>query len=360
MVDSKIDEIFEYIQSFSQEKTLITIGSGISAGEGISGMGPLAKYLLKSVQTGLDGLKIPDSDALDDWTTVKSALEDGMDLESSLSINDVSPVIEELIRSATYELIHPEDQYVFKEVFFDNRQLSLVPLLKQLTPTNSAPLTIITTNYDCLIEYACLSLGLKVDNLFYGEYIRKFSPEERGQRHLKPKWVASKKKNVFSTETDYVLLLKPHGSIDWFSRQGKGTYLLQPADFGIPDIITPGKGKWRLERREPFTSVYEMCNRAIDDASGYIFLGYGYNDEDLQDHYSHEENVRKPKLIVTMETNDQLNQLFQQSSECMLIQKKDNGAQIEWRRTNGVELKEFVEVPLWEIDYLARHVFQED
>ncbi|RXT56872.1 SIR2 family protein [Lacticaseibacillus chiayiensis] len=354
-----IDQIYEYIQQFGKERTLITIGSGISAGEGIPGMRELAKFLLSHVDqkiSELDGLESVD---LEGWNVVKNELKKGADLERALSVVEVSPVVEKLIVEFTYSLISSKDSEIFTQVFENKYHLNLYRLLKQYIPINSSPLTIITTNYDCLIEYAGLSLGLNIDNLFYGSYFRKFDPSRHDEQHQRLKRI---KKNsvVPAKDNNYILLLKPHGSIDWFSRQGGETYLIPHAVSGVPDIITPGKNKWRNERREPFNTIYAKCNEAIDDAINYLFLGYGYNDADLQDHYSHRDNRIKPKLIVTMELNPSLNDLFDKSPSCMLIVRSDAGSHISWKKDGEKICDMDWKEPLWQINSLAELAFRQD
>lgn len=353
------DRIYEYIQQFGEEKTLITIGSGISAGEGIPGMGKLAEFLLRDVEQKLIGQAGLTQEDLDGWNVIKGELQKGTDLESALSTEEISPEVEKLIIESTFSLIAENDTAIFKEVFEGRRQLNLRRLLSHYIPINSAPLTIITTNYDCLIEYTCLSLGINVDNLFYGGYFRIFNPSQHDVQHQRLKRVR-KTGLAAVTDNNYVLLLKPHGSIDWFSRQGEATYLFQHATTGIPDIITPGKTKWRNERREPFNTVYAKCNQAIDEAVGYLFLGYGYNDADLQDHYDLETNRIKPKLIVTMQASAQLEKLFNNSPNCMLIVQHHSGSHVSWKidgeRVCDADLKE----PIWQIDSLAKDVLHQD
>lgn len=358
-VGEGIDRVYEYIQQFGEEQTLITIGSGISAGEGIPGMGKLAEHLLVDVDQKLSNLQGLKSSDLEGWNTVKSELQKGTNLEGALSVKEVSPVVENLIIQSTYSLIAAKDSEIFSQVFENNRQLNLYRILRQYTPINNTPLTIITTNYDCLIEYTCLSLGINVDNLFYGNYFRKFDPDLYDEQHQQLKRV--KRNSIVAVkDNNYILLLKPHGSIDWFSKKGGGTYLFQHASTGTPDIITPGKNKWRNERREPFNTVYAKCNQAIDKAAGYLLLGYGYNDADLQDHYDHESNRIKPKLIATMQSNRQLNLLFDKSPNCMLIVQHESGSHVRWKQEGALVCDLDLKEPIWEIDALAKYVFRQD
>lgn len=115
-----IDRVYEYIQQFGEEQTLITIGSGISSGEGIPGMGKLADHLLTDVEqkmSALEGLKSTDFES---WDVVKSALRKGIDLERALSIQAISSVVENLIIQSTYSLIAAKDSEIFSRVFESN------------------------------------------------------------------------------------------------------------------------------------------------------------------------------------------------------------------------------------------------
>lgn len=356
---NKIDQIYEYVQQFGEERTLITIGSGISSGEGIPGMGKLADFLLSNVEQKISELNGLNSQDLMGWNVVKEELKKGTDLEGALTVGELSPIVEKLVIESTYSLISAKDSEIFTQVFENKQSLNLNRLLKQYIPINGSPLTIITTNYDCLIEYAGLSLGVNVDNLFYGSYFRKFDPTQYNEQHQRLKRI-NKRSVVPTKDNNHILLLKPHGSIDWFSRGEGDTYLIQHAISGIPDIITPGKNKWRNERREPFNTIYTKCNEAIDHAVNYLFLGYGYNDADLQDHYAHMDNLIKPKLIVTMESNSSLNQLFNKSPNCMLIVKSGDGSHVSWNQAGETVCDIDVKEPIWNIDSLAELAFHQD
>ncbi|MDK1725809.1 SIR2 family protein [Dellaglioa algida] len=352
MEDNITEDIYKYVQRFTDERTLITIGSGISSAEGIPGMNELAEELIKNVPKSL---LFKEDDSLK-WKKIELSLKEGTDLETSLSGERLNSNLDDIIKQVTYNYLKKYNEDLLQEVLTRAHKLKIESLLKKLTPRTTKELVVITTNYDCLIEYACAMLEIDVDTLFYGAYIKKFNPSLLRQQHMK--YTGNKSKSQKKINYNFVKLLKPHGSLDWHSLSPNSDNIIS-TELNSPEtveMITPGISKYIRERREPFNKVYNLCNEEIDNAGQYIFLGYGFNDKDLEDHYEHIENRNKPMLIITKDLTKNINELYSKRNTIMLIYSNESGSNIKYKQS-GEENKIHMDNNLWDIEILTKKIF---
>lgn len=95
-----------------------------------------------------------------------------------------------------------------------------------------------------------------------------------------------------------VQLLKPHGSLDWF--QSANGPIRHACDTDSPRlIITPGLNKFRNGYESPFDLHRDRANAAIDKASRFLIIGYGFNDDHLETHLKPLINSGKQTLLLT-------------------------------------------------------------
>lgn len=134
-------------------------------------------------------------------------------------------------------------------------------------------LNIVTTNYDRLAEYACDQGRIHHYTGFTHGFFRQLAPPTE--------ITSARRANIW----------KVHGSLDWFQSPLEDTVALSNNQ-GIPDnyqpqIVTPGTQKYQKTHLEPFRSIIKNADQAINEASSYLCIGYGFNDEHIQ-----------PKLMV--------------------------------------------------------------
>nr|WP_243633208.1 SIR2 family protein [Paenibacillus xerothermodurans] len=116
---------------------------------------------------------------------------------------------------------------------------------------------------------------------------------------------------LHSTETiQHLRIYKPHGSLSWF-RMPDGAIkkvssvpmhqLHNLSRAGItPVIVTPGMGKYLETHFEPYSNILAEMKRAIDRASGLVFVGFGFNDIHIQGNFlAALRNAAVPILIIT-------------------------------------------------------------
>lgn len=71
-------------------------------------------------------------------------------------------------------------------------------------------------------------------------------------------------------------------------------------DLAMPRlIITPGLNKFRNGYESPFDRHRERANQAIDHASRFLIIGYGFNDDHLETHLTPMIRRGTPTLLLT-------------------------------------------------------------
>jgi len=255
-------------QDYHKMAPVIILGSGASAAHGMSGMGALAKHLV--AYTEVSGLSATE---LKVWEKFCHFLSDGVDLESALHRVAASEDLTSRIVKATWTLISSEDIEIFKRSLQDNTMFPLSRLLQHMFRSSLKKVNIITTNYDRLAEYACDQSRIHHYTGFTHGFFRQLAATTE--------ITSARRANIW----------KVHGSLDWFKSPLEDTVALSNIH-GIPDnyepqIVTPGTQKYQKTHLEPFRSIINHADLAINEAGSYLCIGYGFNDEHIQ-----------PKLMV--------------------------------------------------------------
>ena len=250
-------------QDFYGKAPVIILGSGASAAHGMSGMWGLANHLIANTDTS--GLSEAELAA---WEKLCLVLKDGADLESALHQVAVSEKLTSRIIKATWLLINSEDVGIFQKSLNNNSMFPLSRLLEHMFKSSLKTVNIITTNYDRLAEYACDQGRLHHYTGFTHGFFRQLaSPNEIN---------SSRRVNIW----------KVHGSLEWFQSSLEDTVALVnihdiPQNYE-PQIVTPGGQKYQKTHLEPFRSIINNADVAINSANSYLCIGYGFNDEHIQ------------------------------------------------------------------------------
>lgn len=270
---------------------LVTIvGSGLSCAEGLPGMGSLATYLKSEIPKLVSGAEAAQ------WAELAVDIA-SMGLEAALLSKPPSPALETAIVGCSATFIAAAERQVVADVFAGTRTLRFTRLLKHLLKP-SIGIPVVTTNYDRLVEIAAEEAGLGADTLFVGGFAGALNETESGMSFCRE--VRLQGKIVRTRYQDRVIVLKPHGSLDWYHRAGKP--VRYAGDLDIPRlIITPGLNKFRNGYESPFDRHRERANGAIDRASRFLIVGYGFNDDHLETHLKPKIASGTPTLLLTFE-----------------------------------------------------------
>lgn len=309
------DEIKRNLQDHFTDGLVVVVGSGLSAAEGVPGMTTLANYLVANVPGHLD----KKSDEL--WKKIEKDLNVGIDLESTLLKYQPTPELEFVIGELTATLLIDAETKIIEEVVGGKRTLRFTNLLKHLLKPNCG-IPVITTNYDRLIEVATEAAGLGVDTLFVGHHLARFNAKE--SQYSLCRGVTQRRKIVHLNYAHHVVLMKPHGSLDWFLNSTEP--IRCPIQINAPRlIITPGVNKFRGGYERPFDAHRERANREIDHAARYLILGYGFNDDHLQIHLEHQIKSGKPTLIITHSLSSKVHSLISDNVGVTAIAADEDG-----------------------------------
>ncbi|MBU2854952.1 SIR2 family protein [Acidithiobacillus ferriphilus] len=276
------------LQQHLSDGLVTIIGSGLSCAEGLPGMGELAKHLCAAIGPGLVGADVAA------WAEIAPLIQ-AKGLEAALLEKAPSAELEATIATATAELIVERERTIITEVFAGTRTLRLTRLIAHLLkPSTGVP--IVTTNYDRLVEIAAEEAELGVDTMFTGRFAGTLN--ERESRLSFCRDVTVKKSRAVYKFQPRALVCKPHGSLDWYLRNGKPVHYAGDLPGAQRLIITPGQNKFRNGYESPFDHHRNRANDAIDRASRFLILGYGFNDDHLETHLSPAIRNGKPTLLM--------------------------------------------------------------
>lgn len=275
------DKIFNFVQKAVSTPPLILVGSGGSAPYGLPSMTELGTHLVNSLD-----IKYKTDYS---WNQFNENLSNGQDLETALSDLPLSDGIIEDIRRETWNLISKKDLILFHDVIFNNKTIDIGRLIKKFYQAHPKCVNVITTNYDRVIEYACDSLKLPICTGFSGLYLKNYHQDN------------------FPT-MNTVNIVKVHGSLDTF-KDVHGASLNIPLmnkipDGLVPEIITPGSSKYRAVLKGNTRDLLNASDEMIKHAKSFLCIGYGFNDEQIQEKIISRIRQDTPIVVVTMRLSD--------------------------------------------------------
>jgi hypothetical protein len=304
LVALDLSKVKRQIQDHLQEGLLIVVGTGLSMAEGIPGMWTLAEHLMREVPSRLAAAPDPA------WDIAATALATGDNLEAAMGKANLLPTTVEAIVAETARLISAAERKVFEHVLAGKRELPLTPFVKHLFK-GGKKFHLITTNYDRLVEMAAEAAEIGVDSRFFGYLHGRPDPRRSADSH-RQSYLSGK--NSLFRNLPCLCVHKPHGSLDWFEVGGK--IVRCPIDHGtVPIIITPGTTKYRESFRWAFDDQRNAGNRAASTATRLMFIGYGFNDDHLEQYLCPNLKLTKPTIIVAKQPSDNAWKVIKNSKE---------------------------------------------
>lgn len=288
------DALLKKIQDWTNKVPLVILGSGASATFGLPTMWALGEYLKKSIS-------FTDADDQNQFEEFQVLLDDLKDLELALHELRIRPKVLNEIICKTWELVNTHDLEVYDQFISNKIEFPLAELTKYLVYSTDRKLSIITTNYDRLAEYAASIAGAFVCNGFAQNYMGHFTNLIH-QNNIKSLKGFNGQVNIW----------KVHGSLDWFkTKQEEYIYLplrhTIPTDFK-PSIVTPGLSKYLETQLEPFRTILTQADIEIDSANGFLCIGYGFNDVHVQPKLIAQIKKNKPIIVISKEITDKTKQ----------------------------------------------------
>lgn len=306
------DQVVQFAQKHFTDGLVLVIGSGLSAAEGLPGMPELAQHLTR--ESG----KLPEA-CRDHWLGIEHSLNEG--LEAALLKNPPNETLESWIVKQTAALLASCEARVMAQTIVTGRQLRLTSFLHRVQkPIDGIP--ILTTNYDRLIEVACERARLHVDTTAIGVYGGAF--DHRRSCMGSARKVIQRAGKPLLDHYPRAVVLKPHGSLDWYKIPGGALRCSVELD-AERLIITPGLNKYRAGYEEPFDKHRELANDYINRASRLLIIGYGFNDDHLQVHLLKRIQSGVPTIILTRTANARTIDIASTSPQCLCLSRPASG-----------------------------------
>ncbi|MBP1644465.1 MAG: hypothetical protein H6Q16_40 [Bacteroidetes bacterium] len=276
--------LLKQIQEWTNKVPLIILGSGASVSFGLPSMRELGEY----IKTTLSFEKEED---ISQFEKFKSNLDKSNDLEKAMSDIYLNDNVLIAVIKATWDLITEADLKAYEQFVLNGKVIPLVKLMNHLLKTTNRKLSIVTTNYDRIAEYSASISEAIICTGFAQNYIGHFSEKihTNALDHIKG-------------YSGQVNIWKVHGSLDWFETPSKEKVHLSlrkdiPKDFK-PLIVTPGLSKYAETHNEPYRTIFAQSDIEIQNANGFLCIGYGFNDDHVQPKLI-QQIKSKPIIVIT-------------------------------------------------------------
>jgi len=281
----EVDDVARLAQKYTEKVPVIALGCGTSIPHGLPSMQGLAVELLER-------LDIHD----DTWNKFKGMLEETKDLEKSLHEVPLSDPLLAQVVEETWRITAEIDFQVYVKMIVEPQTLALSRLFGYFLRTANPKISVVTTNYDRLAEYAANTAKAEVLTGFTSGWIQRFVPNSE-------KCVSSHCRPGFEGRVE---VLKIHGSLDWFIGPAQVPIAI-PLAQEIPTnckplIVTPGVSKYFETTQEPFRTVMTWSDRALENATCYLCIGFGFNDKHFQPKLVN--RVRQDNIPIVIVTKD--------------------------------------------------------
>lgn len=291
----ELKDFFQQIQEIKDSNPVIVLGSGASVSYGIPGMGVLAAALRDYFTANV----FADPKSNDAVAAFLDSLAKGKGLEEALLDVKVPEEVEDAIVMVVWDIIAKADRKVYDN-FVAGTEINLKCLFDHIIYNDSRKVVnVVSTNYDRIAEYAACQTAAYVNVGFTTGIMGK----------LKEKLVSNPQK-LEEDYTGYINILKVHGSLDWFKRDGliynfPNTTIVPPGC--APCIITPGTNKYERTQQEPHRQLLSVVDKVFGNATGYVCIGYGFNDQHVHPMLLKNARGKKAKiLIVTKDITDSI------------------------------------------------------
>lgn len=246
---------------------VIVLGSGASIPFGLPSMKDLADQLRES----------PPKDGQNDpvWNDFVTDLDRDVGLEDALQKHQMNANLSDHIIRCTWEYMCEADAKAFEKLIVKPDLPPLARLYRYLFHSTHNQLSVVTTNYDRLAEYAADSGEYCWNTGFTHGYLSRRDGTSPIQFTLNGKPART------------VNIWKVHGSLDWFIGDDDGRVISITASKSIPKgfrpaIVTPGTKKYRETHLEPFRSIINGADNELTNSKAYLCVGFGFNDDHIQ------------------------------------------------------------------------------
>ena len=301
-------------------------------------MGVIADQLKTHFSSGLVG------NDLATWGRIAGKLDAGTGLEQALQSETISDTLYAEIVNITSRAVIEKERVAIAQIIGDTKLPPISRLLSHLAAGNPT-VNVVTTNYDRLIEVQSELAGLGVDVGYPGSYASPYDPKSSARTHKSTVPDGRTRRTI----TDrHVRVFKPHGSLDWIRSHGLvRRSMTHPVE--NPVIIAPGPSKYRTGYEEHFSRQREGACGVLRAAQRIIALGYGFNDDQLEQSWCASLVCEKPLLIVTMDLTPNGQSLVGKSASVIALSRTPENSAFTLVTESGASAT-YVDRDLWSLE----------
>lgn len=309
------DEIFKLIQNFLANPPVIIWGSGATISYGLPSMNDLKQCLKPEL----------------------GELKENANLEIELGTvesQDKIDKIKEIIRS---EVLKKNLECLKKSIQTQNYFEAIEKMTRKFYSAHPQKMDVVTTNYDCILEYALSKAGYNFTDGFTGRPLSKFNPKSFGKEK-------------------FINIIKVHGSLNWFSDNNDNVFYL-PCEYKFDSLkyamIPPARERKYHEAfiKEPYRTLIGKSDNIIENANSFLVIGFGFNDEHLTPKIDGKIKTGTPIVIVTKKATDSCMKKLSNTEKYCLFERSENGTKITFKkdRKSTEESIELIE-SYWELN----------
>lgn len=307
------ENVFRIVQTFLKNPPLIVWGSGATISFGLPSMWDLNEELKK---------KIKDFDTENDNLEIELGKE---------KYQKQMPQIKKVI----WEKINGADISVLVRIISNNTDEfnGIKLLIEKFIEAHPKVVNIVTTNYDRVLEYIMSYYNFPYTDGFNGKVLSIFNETKFKDKEI-------------------VNLVKVHGSLNWFDVDGEIRFLSSISKDETPKIIAPGKNKYQEAYSSPYRELIQKADDLIKNASSFLVVGFGFNDEHLTPKIKAKVKKGTPIILITKTVSDSSYKELENAEKYMLFEENSSGkTKVIYKENSTSEKKEFeLEGDLWQLN----------
>ena len=312
-MDNNNEEIFTLLQNFLKSPPLIVWGSGATIPFGLPSMWHLNEVL-------------------------KTEIDDFDDTSENLEIElGKEKYIEQMpeIKKTIWNMVNDSDVSVLNRIIAnENGEFNGVKLLlERFIDPHPQVINIVTTNYDRVLEHIMSYHNFSFSDGFNGKVLSIFDESQfRNQKNVN--------------------IIKVHGSLNWFEVDTEIRYMSGNLEDKPPQIIAPGKNKYQEAFNRPYRELIQKSDNLINDASSFLVVGFGFNDEHLTPKIKAKVNSGVPIVLITKEvTENTFNELTNAQKYILLEELEEGKTKITYKENQSSE-QQIIEIDgnFWQLN----------
>lgn len=305
------DKVFKLVQEYLKNCSTIIWGSGATIPFGMPSMEDLKKDL---------------------------ELKGNDNLEITLSKIDNQEKLDTYCKKI-FKIINEVDCKLKKKILAEKGSIfeDLEKVIEYFHSTNSNKLDIITTNYDCVLEYFCAYYSYPFTDGFTGRELSEFN-----EHNFRDKKNNCKSKKYNFKDKKHINLLKVHGSLRWFDNRYSYYNSSMQAIYPTPD-------KYSKAHEDPFRTLIQKSDNIIKNSKSFLVIGFGFNDAHLTPKLEQKVQEGSNLVIITKKATEKTLSIIKKANNVVLIEEdKGNQSKFTYTEDKGQKSASLEEV-FWNI-----------